>query len=133
MVEANELRVGNLVHRNDYVSDLFQIRSISQDRIHAINVVEIDVVNNTIYSSDCTLSELEPIPLTEEWLLKFGLEKSMEWTFTKELIGGNILVYYLGEKGVSIGFKNYSDFECKYAHNLQNLYFALTGKELTIK
>jgi hypothetical protein len=73
-----------------------------------------------------------PIPITEEWLLRLGFEKTMSWTFAKELIGNNILVYYLGEKGFSIGFKNYSDFKCDQVHQVQNLYFALTGEELTL-
>ncbi|WP_223559578.1 hypothetical protein [Chryseobacterium lathyri] len=81
----------------------------------------------------------EPIELTEEWLLKFGfeieksnshciafnenyehelqLDKEFEtkencWNITK-YGGGYRLIYYV--------------------HQLQNLYFALTGEELTIK
>jgi hypothetical protein len=76
-------------------------------------------------------NEFKPIPLTEEWLLKFGFEKSMSWTYVIELKGNLKLVYYLGEKGWSIGFKSYSDFSnLEYVHQLQNLYFALTGEEL---
>lgn len=136
MVEANELRVGNLVHRNDYVSDLFQIRSISQDRIHAINVVEIDVVNNTIYSSDCTLSELEPIPLTEEWLLKFGFSVSDQPSWNVYEIGEwFILLMEKRDTKIILGAlaDNIPDVEIKFVHQLQNLYFALTGAELPIK
>lgn len=67
-------------------------------------------------------------------MLKFGFEKTMAWTYYINLVGGLNLVYYLGEKGFSIGFKNYSDFSnLEYVHQLQNLYFALTGEELTIK
>jgi hypothetical protein len=80
------------------------------------------------------LSHIEPIPLTEEWLLKLGLNKIAIWTFSLHLVGNLELIYYSGEKGWSIGLKNYSDFSnLKYVHQLQNLYFALTRKELTIK
>ena len=82
------------------------------------------------FSMKCAI----PILLTEEWLLKFGFEKQMAWTYCIELKGNLKLVYYLGEKGWSIGNKNYSDFSnLQYVHQLQNLYFALTNEELTIK
>lgn len=90
----------------------------------------------------------EPIPLTEEWLIKFGFEKivfdSEETGFGTEyhLIvknnSGFIIEYcddfscgILGSKndiGVTPNLEN-----CRYVHQLQNLYFALTGAELKTK
>ena len=98
---------------------------------------------------------LEPIPLTEEWLEKFGyineygeFRKSMPNPFDR---------YYSRTKFTSlIQFEDDSDFgamiieekslkykedsnssfapvKIQYVHQLQNLYFALTGEELTIK
>ena len=112
-MKANELRIGNLV----YLTDKDKVWEILDGH-------EID---------ECDDNPLvQPIPLTEEWLLKFGFEKTMSWTYVKDLVGNLKLVYYLGEKGWSIGFKSYSDFpNLKYVHQLQNLYFALTGEELT--
>lgn len=87
------------------------------------------------------ISELKPIQLTKEWLVKFGFEYD-----EGEIQQGNNLflqcnariniVYADGDKNcVSI----YQDGKLidlahgivKYVHQLQNLYFALTGKELT--
>jgi hypothetical protein len=115
-MEANELRIGNLILKNGSIYNI--------DTLFFVDIYDGTAIN----------FHLKPIHLTEEWLLRFGFEKTMEWTYSKELLGNSKLVYYLGEKGWSIGFKNYSDFSnLTYVHQLQNLYFALTGEELTIK
>ena len=89
-----------------------------------------------------TLRDLEegklnclPILLTEEILLKFGFIKD-EWCFTFPFNGGHTQ-YGLEWYGDKLGFST-SDGLTKetwiyYVHQLQNLYFALTGKELTFK
>ena len=71
-------------------------------------------------------SEYKPIPLTEEWLLKFGFDSMFS--------GAG---YH--KNGVEIG-NNHNGFyilatsyQIEFIHQLQNLYFALTGEELTIK
>jgi hypothetical protein len=115
MIKANELRIGNKVF----------LKSLNK-----IYTIECGFDIEKIEDGDDAL----PIPLTEDWLLKLGFEKTMTWTYTIDLLGSLKLVYYLGEKGWSLGFKNYSDFSnLKYLHELQNLYFALTGKELEMK
>ena len=118
-MKANELRIGNWVM-------VFPVKNPQQ-----VCDVMFDSVNTeSVFGQH--YGEVEPIQLTEEWLLKFGFEKTMSWTYVKDLVGNLKLVYYLGEKGWSIGFKSYSDFpNLKYVHQLQNLYFALTGEELT--
>lgn len=69
----------------------------------------------------------EPIPLTEEWLLKFGFKKignqfiieNGRITLTDDIKYGNQFIYEFTS--------------LVYVHQLQNLYFALTGNELEIK
>ena len=77
----------------------------------------------------------EPIPLTEEWLLKFGFEKSGGGLY---LTYETFEMYYInGVLGLSARVSDpnegYIDTKIKYVHQLQNLHFALTGEELTIK
>jgi len=73
-------------------------------------------------------NKTEPIELTEEWLIKFGLKKktikSCYWTIK------NFDVDLDGWFGFN---KMVAPVPLKYVHQLQNLYFALTGNELTIK
>jgi hypothetical protein len=76
--------------------------------------------------------DFQPIPLTEEWLLNFGFEyhhdtphpnKVFRKLHTEGFIDlEQIKHYYYGGSFTSV--------ECRYVHQLQNLYFALTGKEL---
>ncbi len=77
----------------------------------------------------------QPIPLTEDILLKCGIELKFE-----ELESGSRMSYWVkGAFDLEIGadgkicFEVYSHYiEVKYLHQLQNLYFALTGEELNI-
>jgi hypothetical protein len=70
--------------------------------------------------------KLDPIPLTEEWLLKFGFEITKNFQ-TKDR-------FQTHKKDGIIWFEyGYIRVELKYVHELQNLYFALFGEELTIK
>ena len=68
--------------------------------------------------------EYKPIPLTEEWLFKFGFEKAYETCYQyKDFI--------LNDKFIMMDID--ITIQLKYVHQLQNLYHALTDEELTIK
>ena len=68
--------------------------------------------------------EYKPIPLTEEWLFKFGFEKAYETCYQyKDFI--------LNDKFIMMDID--ITIQLKYVHQLQNLYHSLTGEELTIK
>jgi len=143
MLKSNELRIGNYLFHNDYV-----IKSYSIDGF--VNILK-------------KIEEYKPIPLTEEWLLKFGFVWSenksycnnKQWTLQ---VTGN---RYKEDNSINRdktwfdGIGDYSwlpnstkpktmvvntlcrgNYACnsvEHVHSLQNLYFALTGKELTIK
>lgn len=116
-MKTEELRLGNLVSNMNprHNDSILTIESIGDN--HEVNV----------FYRKYLLSELEPIPLTEEWLFKFGFkpEYSHWWngdfTIDKSAIGG----YFLCDIDIHVAIK--------YVHQLQNLYFALTGEELTLK
>jgi len=127
--QEKELRVGNLLHF-PYYNEYVEVLGINA---HENNGSTFDLPkiyhwisfkrNSILYTEPILL--LEPIPLTEEWLLNFGYTKedSNFWNL------GHIVWEYDG--GVFICNKN--GITLKYVHQLQNLYFALTGRELTIK
>jgi hypothetical protein len=112
-MKATELRIGNWVKRDDQ-PDGFQIDSRS------FIVCERDP------------EMYQPIPLTEEWLVKFGFD-SLPYTDQYEYNG---MLFNLDLT------KGTFDFWCDnvtgrinyihFVHQLQNLYFALTGQELEI-
>lgn len=74
----------------------------------------------------------EPIPLTEDWLLKFGFVFKLTgnevydqiWEFDQFKI-------WQHDEGFCHSFHHGGDLD--YVHQIQTLYFALTGEELTIK
>jgi hypothetical protein len=76
-------------------------------------------------------SACRPIPLTEEWLVKLGATKFPSGK-NKWQIGDKStrLLEYLDCRQVFIDVA--SSTELKHVHQLQNLYFALTGEELSI-
>jgi hypothetical protein len=87
---------------------------------------EIDAVDLQVIDS-----EYQPIPLTEEWLLKFGAkELNAKRGVLKEFVLKTVRIE-LSDSG-NFYYKN-SKLILESAHQLQNLYFALTNKELTFK
>lgn len=74
--------------------------------------------------------EFRPIPLTEEHLLRFGFEREgnefrTDWFLglSFDVVENDFHVYEVRD--------SFHITTIKYVHQLQNLYFALTGEELT--
>jgi hypothetical protein len=118
-MEANELRIGNYVKMPNLIKP--------------IKVSIIDTTQNS------TKTKAQPIPLTEEWLLNFGFELLYTgkfrkvYDFSKDLRFGYQDNYGLANIESSVTFVGNSFKHIKYVHQLQNLYFALTGNELIFK
>ena len=137
-LRANELRIGNLVNINEetridntnelpLINPLFKIERIDEDG----EIIIYSEINNLHIF--CDLESIEPIPLTEEWLLKFGFERQENNWKTLDLHFATIGWEKLA--GITLSFEKESIYlpHIKYVHQLQNLYFALTGEELTFK
>jgi hypothetical protein len=131
--------LGNLVK---YIGEIVAIESINANKNVSFTIIDI---NDNLESVEMTIiqpcDQIEPIPLTEEWLVKFGFNckyKSCSnlWSICQPL-------FELSQKedvdddGKSVPQEQvfYYDYkiDVKWVHQLMNLYFALTGKELTIK
>lgn len=119
-MKANELRIGNYINIDLPISNEGKLT-----RIGAINSKKVNGVEITKY---------KPIPLTEEWLIKFGFIFGIKLhDFVKgkhQFVEFNVLNGYFSESGV---FYYSMKTQIKYVHQLQNLYFALTGEELTLQ
>lgn len=100
------------------------------------NPVEISGIDRKQIHADGDwdyIYEHKPIPLTEEWLTRFGFD---ETGYMNIKSGGIIQVTmnFIGSVMYSINGSHWVDIsDCRYVHQLQNLYHALTGEELTIK
>lgn len=83
---------------------------------------------------DSDIDNIEPIPLTEDILLKCGFVKStmVEGCFIHNK-HERLYVSIINPIAKHFGNKNGVLVMIDYLHTLQNLYFALTNEELTIK
>lgn len=118
MITASELRIGNWI----------ELKNSGFVKVDADNIG--DIVNNPYI--------FEPIPLTPEILQQCGLNQMTNTKmFYKEFENGNYL--QIADNEISLGGNDSStggmtfNIECKYVHQLQNLYFTLTGEELNIE
>jgi len=112
-MKANELRIGNLAV--NFIGEVFEVNG------------------NTIANFDSNeFGKPKPIPLTEEWLIKMGFEKSKSDNYLRLMIiieDGTEWLTFLNPN--VINFNDRGIF-CLFVHELQNLFFALTGEELEI-
>ena len=76
---------------------------------------------------------VSPIPITPEWLERFGFKKHL--AFEKRIDEKNSIAYSVPNTLTSIYTMGALVQFChiKYVHQLQNLFYALTGGELTLK
>ena len=146
-MKANELRIGN------FISD-----TNASDRFFA-PVKKLDFSRCYYGQFHSAYSDLKPIPLTEDWLLRFGFqddnkeEREKYKHFPTNFLRKNVTplsryfwVYRENDpllakrkdiRGIEQGeFQVWANqsycMSVQYVHELQNLYFALTKQELTL-
>jgi hypothetical protein len=129
-MNASELRIGNLVY----------------DSLKELNIT----ISKSIFMSldnEIELKKIQAISLTEEWLLKFGFEECQDY-----YAGGKSMFFYDIDKSLENSefyiFSNENNefnlssmedqiviskkLNIKYVHEIQNLIFALTRKDLVV-
>lgn len=130
-IKENEIRSGNIFRDNNTGKDVVLTFTITH---YSAGTVALGMMNNIV--------NLSPTVLTEEWLLKFGFKNvDDEIDFSQWRINDEIPFQIFGNGSDRQEPFNYAlEFdhdekliEIKHVHQLQNLYFALTGEELTIK
>lgn len=121
MIQANELRIGNWVY---YEKDKCNVKISIGDFLYKEN------------------EYFAPIPLTEEWLLRFGFDRELSLCDFSILLDENLdtkLMIDLHDAVATTSIYDCDEITITYiqdtlsVHQLQNLYFALTGEELTMK
>ena len=152
-MEATELRIRNYVWE-DYSGEM--IVSMINDYDCAISLRK----NTTLPFGLYGIKDINPIPLTEQWLKDFGaiiekanLDNDINYGLRTTMslnVGDFTLIYetqtpfkdpkfHQGHTKMILegsgGYEYTGELDLtdivKYVHQLQNLYFALTGKELS--
>lgn len=135
-MKVNELRIGNVVQFKSPLSNEWTL-----DKVHSEYFLHNSLLN------------VKGVPITEQWLFNFGFVKTREkkvdihfdLVFAEDCIFRLIYHFAFGRKNFddTDGFTAYLQIVGKVTslitttvrevHKLQNLYFALTDKELELK
>ena len=110
MIQSSDLRIGNL------------LQCAGNDNYFAVTAEDLVLI-------DSGSSEAKPVPITEYWLVISGFKKDEVLEFYRNETSGSTIII---DKNF-ICLLGYSHVKIKYVHQLQNLFFALTGKELKMK
>lgn len=117
--KPSEFRIGNLIL---FEKEVYTIDEITPNYIHAgplgVNSLGLRAENYGM-------------PITEEWLTRFYLEYSEGVDDCTIYSLGDFYIYRELD-GEHFQFEYYNN-NIIYVHQLQNLYFALTGEELQLK
>lgn len=121
-MKANELKLNNwIIYNDDFIQ--FQVKRIDDGGVGVSNKNEDTWIE---------LDQFSGIPLTDEILYKCGADYVDEytcimgiWTFRRS---GNQLMFYYDHV-----VPKSRQITLSYLHQLQNLYYVLTGEELEYK
>lgn len=135
MIKANQIRIGNV-----FIRELKNSHGLEYDPHFIITEDEM----GKLFGGDVglTLQDLFPVPITDEILERCGFEKDREGDkiyqvdpaiYIKLIIGADGIVYphYMESTPEDCNITALKSVQ--HLHELQNLFFALTGTELVIK
>jgi hypothetical protein len=121
MIDVKELRIGNYIYWDN---------PKKKNVVHTVRAV-LEFSLHTTPLAICGIEDFSPIPLTEQWLIDFGFEKG------NDIMGDCFYIEQnnnVNDFAIHLHDGKYTDIlndlYIDSVHQLQNLYFALTGKEL---
>jgi hypothetical protein len=122
MIQPNELRIGNWIHLKAY-----PLSGDVNENAKVIELAENYIRTEISISYQLPSSEIYGITITPEILDRIGFERRAVNIFYKKGLIDSFIYHY---DGFFVWEANANIY--KYVHQLQNLYFALTGVELPI-
>jgi len=117
-MKSTELRIGNWVTYKGMFCEVKYLGVTNAGLSH-------NKTSNHRELSASYKKEIEHIPLTEEWAIKFGYECVLEMVCHFEELASN----YLLDVKIEV---TQDTFQCMSIHTLQNYWYYNTGEELTL-
>lgn len=134
-MEANELRIGNWIKSTeDYEPNVYQVEEIRREEKNGS--LGISYRKGSCWALIEEDGLIMSIPLTEEWLIKLGGKSLGNKSYRFGVIGDNIVMTYDADKNLTYnGLSSTKEEEriiIKTVHRLQNYFYALKERELTL-
>lgn len=123
-MEATELRLNNLLMYDDIIVPIIGMENSSESVLVKINP-----------ETAVDYKKLKPIALTAEWFSKLGFKEAYRSPTRIRFDLPNYCRYDfdLDSNKILEGFLFFGNYiKCRYLHQLQNIYYTLTGEELKI-
>jgi len=122
MIQPNELRIGNYINDEQTTHIV-----VGVDNYYIKSYWLKDTNKETLYETP--INQIKPIPLTEELLFKCGFAPNNG----KMILGEFKIEIFMDGSGHVFDWNGFViTVKFKYLHQLQNIFFALTNKELKI-
>lgn len=134
MIDIRELRIGNYVHLFKSTTP-YHITEIGYSEIEYLRYEVSGISSEAVFRT--YVDNLNPILLTAQLLLNCGfvynaIDDCFDRLNLRVRILGNLICAFIGFEVSFVKEWHDANIEVKSLHQLQNLYFALTGKELEI-
>lgn len=127
-MKNTELKIGNYVQHND---EIIKVEQITKRKIGYHKNGDKSRMHYLKYS------EIKPIEITEDILIRLGFEETFDDTYPEILRYDKIKVIKFDERLLVNIFNNCIDCHfsdrIKYIHELQNAYYAINNKELHLQ
>ena len=131
-MESKELRIDNYVKRHFWCyPPEGKIKEYLDCQVVSLGIEKVIVTSSITekHLEKINYEIIHPIPLTEEWLFNFGFKKINLGRDMAHFYADTYNDWKIVERN---GFYKRSGKTINYVHQLQNIYFALTEKELTL-
>lgn len=130
-MEAKNFRIGNFVNAKTTEDEFNVVKEIGFSDNQRGYYLRLKNINHGVWLEHNDEDLIIGIPITEKWLVNLGFEKGFyyEKGFLKLSNGKKrTLVRYVISDSESVSIAT-----IQFVHELQNLFFAITGKELELK
>lgn len=130
-MEAKNLRIGNFVKDRGNKVIRIDFMEYQESGYSTKFGQRMFLGNEEVHSMTEYTDYAIPIEITEEWLSKLGFTRDNETDYRWYLLDKSI-AYDADDNFIRIAY-SWEFGKRKYVHELQNLFFVLTGNELSIE